>query len=362
MLAFPWSFSILFAAVMVAVAYVRIHGGIPRAGLAAVLCVLPFTTTGPGPAQMIQGLLVGYIGIRMAALARRSSAGGLGSAIVQAIQLEPLFQPCVIPGPRPMAAIAHGILGTGGCIALLWMGAHVRLWEYGIAGRLADDGVVFLEVAAGAHGLHYLVVGAAGAAGRPVLGLLDRPFRATSLSDFWARRWNRLIQRHLDEGFFRPVLRRGHPMLALFLTFFASGVLHLFCLANAGPPATQLRVGAQIMAFFLAHAAGVAIERALGWHRSPAGPAATRVARARSLAVFLLLSPLLLDPFADIARVHGRRLSPDYPAVLFPTGQVRATPHASLCRTTLYKSAPSAAPAMGASQNTHSCATAQPPT
>ena len=56
------------------------------------------------------------------------------------------------------------------------------------------------------------------------------------------------------------------------------------------------------------HGAAVLAERRLGWHRAPTRSRARIAARLRTLALFATLSPLLMDPFARVAGVHGRSL------------------------------------------------------
>jgi len=206
-----------------------------------------------------------------------------------------------------------GLLEIAACIALLWVGYGFRLWDQAWPMRWLDDLLVLVEVCVGAAGMHHLLVGVAARLGHHVRGLQDRPLCSTSLSDFWGKRWNRLVQRHLDEGFFRPVLRAGKPRLALFAAFAASGVLHLLVLGDGGPRSEVLPIAGQVMGFFLLHGALVALERRLGWHRPPTNPRRLFLARTRSLAIFVVLSPMLLDPFARLAHVHGRRVAPGAP-------------------------------------------------
>ncbi len=63
--------------------------------------------------------------------------------------------------------------------------------------------LVFAEVAVGAAGVHDLIVGLAALGGHQVMGLQDDPHLASSLTQFWGRRWNRLVQGNLDRAFFR---------------------------------------------------------------------------------------------------------------------------------------------------------------
>ena len=56
--------------------------------------------------------------------------------------------------------------------------------------------------------------------------IMDRPFAATSLVDFWGRRWNRAYRRVSFEYFFRPSVRWFGPALGTLFAFTASGLIH----------------------------------------------------------------------------------------------------------------------------------------
>jgi len=60
----------------------------------------------------------------------------------------------------------------------------------------------------------------------------DEPLtQSTSPSDFWGNRWNKLVNRELRNGVFRPLRNAGfHRSLAAFCTFATSGLLHEYVL------------------------------------------------------------------------------------------------------------------------------------
>ena len=66
------------------------------------------------------------------------------------------------------------------------------------------------------------------AMGFPVEKLWDCPIAATSLGDFWGRRWNRLVPGMLREVIFIPVARRAGARFALLAVFLYSGLYHEF--------------------------------------------------------------------------------------------------------------------------------------
>jgi hypothetical protein len=84
--------------------------------------------------------------------------------------------------------------------------------------------------------------------------LWDCPIAATSLGDFWGRRWNRLVSGFLREVIFRPMARRAGAKIALFAVFLYSGFYHemVSFMARSGYGGPAL--------YFLLQYLGVAIE------------------------------------------------------------------------------------------------------
>jgi hypothetical protein len=319
MLQFPISLFLVPAIVALGVVYVRasrlrdsrLRTAI-RLGLLCCTCVAPALTRGPGPAQLILGLVAGYLGIRMVALSRQGRGvnltqdEGIVRVVLDLIVPEDLFVPTATPRRRPLLAMAFGLAGVAGCILLLIWGDDWRLWQRSLAFRFLDDQLVLLEVAVGAAGIHYLIVGIAGSCGRSVEGFQNHPLLSASLAEFWARRWNRMVQGNLKRGFFQPHARAGRPELGVLAAFTASGILHVMAVAGAGPPRLIALPSLAVMGFFGIHAGLVLAEKRLGWHQAPRRPWPRLAARVRTILVFVAISPLLLDPFACVTHVHGR--------------------------------------------------------
>jgi hypothetical protein len=282
-----------------------------RAILLAVTWSAPLFTVSPGPAKLTVGLLVGFAGIRMVALGERwrrpEDVPSSGRIVMAMISLDELF--ARVHGARPpsrsasLATTIAGLGGVAGCIGLVLMGTRWQLWR---ASRLADDLLVLVEVAIGAAGVHRLIVGAAGLLGRNVAGLQDHPLRSASLAEFWGRRWNRLVQLNLHRGFFRPRSRAHNPRRGILAAFTASAVMHAIAVADVAHPRETWLPALAVMSFFWLHAAAILMERWLNAHRAPPRPLPRLVARVRTVVLFALLSPLLLDPFASIVHLHGR--------------------------------------------------------
>jgi Membrane bound O-acyl transferase family len=318
MIPFPFTILVVWVATLLGVAYVTIGRVrwapmqvLGRIIILSVTWTLPLATQGPGPAQLTLGLLVGFLGIRMVALGERWRGSRLPPSPVQILVAmmtpEELLAAVPLRASRPGLTLLGGLFGVAVCIGLLVAGNTFRIWRWS---RLADDLTVFAEVAIGTAGVHNLIVGAAGLAGRSVAGLQDRPLLSASLSQFWSRRWNRLVQGNLNRGFFRPYGRRRLWALGTFAAFGASGVMHVIAVLDTERIASTLAPSAAVMGFFLLHAALVLGERRLGLHHQPQRPSALLWARVRTVTLFALLSPLLLDPFASVVHVHGRMLGP----------------------------------------------------
>jgi Membrane bound O-acyl transferase family len=319
MLLFPTSLFLVPITVALGVVYVtaarlqasRLRTGI-RLGVLMCTCIAPALTRGPGPAQLMLGLVGGYLGIRMVALSRQGKAlpqtpGKSATRVVlELIVPDDLFVPTSLARPAPLLALALAIACIAACLLMLIGGNDWRLWQTSLAGRFLDDQLVLLEIAVGAAGVHYLVIACAGMCGRSVVGFQNQPLLSASLAEFWARRWNRMVQGNLKRGFFQPQVRSGRPELGVLAAFTASGVLHVMAVIGAGPPSLIALPSLSVMGFFLLHAGLVLVEKRLGWDRIPQRPWSLLAARVRTIVVFIALSPLLIDPFACVTHVHGR--------------------------------------------------------
>jgi alginate O-acetyltransferase complex protein AlgI len=92
------------------------------------------------------------------------------------------------------------------------------------------------------------------AMGFAVEKLWDCPIAATTLGEFWGRRWNRIVSGMARELVFFPVARRAGARLALFAVFAYSGLYHEIASFIAGSG-----YGGPFLYFMLQYL-GVAIE------------------------------------------------------------------------------------------------------
>jgi hypothetical protein len=127
------------------------------------------------------------------------------------------------PG-APIPTVRVFLLNVLTGLVLLWIASYglptatpwvVRFW----IGLVA---VAFLELIARLD-LYALIFRKMGFA---VEKMWDCPIAATSLGDFWGKRWNRLVPGFLREVVFMPLARRVGPRLALLAVFLYSGLYH----------------------------------------------------------------------------------------------------------------------------------------
>lgn len=92
----------------------------------------------------------------------------------------------------------------------------------------------------------------------------DEPYLATSLQDFWGRRWNLMVSNVLHPTVYRPVRsvsarvvgRKWAPIPAVLAAFSVSGLMHELIFYNIG----RLRPSGEMMCFFLVHGVSLSSE------------------------------------------------------------------------------------------------------
>ncbi len=130
------------------------------------------------------------------------------------------ISPTAFPVPREwLAALGQTLVGAG----ILWGGIRFLPSDRTVAiGAVGFAGIIlFLHF--GLFHLLALVWRRGGAAVQPIM---NRPFVATSLADFWGRRWNRAYRQVSYDYFFRPLIHRFGLSLGTLLAFVASGLIH----------------------------------------------------------------------------------------------------------------------------------------
>jgi low affinity Fe/Cu permease len=113
------------------------------------------------------------------------------------------------------------------------------------------------------------------------------PIAARSVGEFWGQRWNIIVSAWLRTFVFWPLARRGIAGIGVFCCFLVSGVFHAWPMLVALGTAAALST----MAFFVIQGVAVLAENRLNIHTWP-----NAVARAWTLVILLVSSPLLSDP------------------------------------------------------------------
>jgi len=115
------------------------------------------------------------------------------------------------------------------------------------------------------------------------------PILARSVSDFWSRRWNRVVSGWLNEIVYRPMARDHSIAAAALAAFIVSGLLHGWLFAPLG-----LAAAAMAALFFVIQGLAMMAERHLHVRRWPEA-----AARAWTVAIILVPLPLLYGPVFD---------------------------------------------------------------
>ncbi|KAJ3706231.1 hypothetical protein LUZ61_009936 [Rhynchospora tenuis] len=127
----------------------------------------------------------------------------------------------------------------------------------------------------------------------PIEPQFNDPFLATSLRDFWSRRWNIMLSQTLRQLVYDPVAPRLGPAIGLITSFLVSGLMHeviFYYLASTRPTG-------EVMSFFLLQGLGIIVEhivkRATTWrpHKIIACP--MTIGFVMISAFWLVFDPLL---------------------------------------------------------------------
>ncbi|MDY7226856.1 MBOAT family protein [Hyalangium rubrum] len=194
------------------------------------------------------------------------------------------------------SALARMAVGAP-LLGAAWAGVYFGSQLLSGAPRLAVRwlcGVVFMYVAVEVTvSAVILVYGLLGIDPRP---LHDDPILSKSIGEFWNRRWNRAVHRFLKQNVFAPVARLGHAEWGMVLAFLLSAFIHFYFMW----PAVGAFWAGMMALFFLLQLPLLWLERVLGVTRWPAP-----VARAWTLTLLVLLSPLFVEPVLRIVDTWG---------------------------------------------------------
>jgi predicted DCC family thiol-disulfide oxidoreductase YuxK len=173
-----------------------------------------------------------------------------------------------IPTKPRMAEWLFATAKTSTGVVLLWLIARLLLpWHPIFAGWTGMTGVVFILH----FGLFHLLSLFWRRTGITATPLMQNPLLATSLTEFWGRRWNTAFNELAFQFTFRPLRRITRPATATLLVFGLSGLIHELVIslpADGGYGLPTL--------YFLIQGIGTIVERsrfgrAIGLGRGPRG-------------------------------------------------------------------------------------------
>lgn len=114
-----------------------------------------------------------------------------------------------------------------------------------------------------------MILAAVAAAARSAIGVelepqFDEPYLATSLQDFWGRRWNLMVSNILRPTVYDPVRSFSKTLVgneraavpAVVATFVASGLMHELVFYNIG----RVKPDGEVLCFFVLHGVALAVE------------------------------------------------------------------------------------------------------
>jgi hypothetical protein len=195
--------------------------------------------------------------------------------------------------PRPTARDYFApLLKTAAGAALTWIVARVFAASHPLASAWIGMTGVILMLHFGVLSFVAVLWRRAGVAAEP---LMRRPTRASSLADFWGRRWNTGFRALSHDFVFAPLSPWVGPTAATFAVFLGSGLIHDFVITLPARAA----YGRPTL-YFLIQFAGILLERTKTARRL----GLARGVRGWTYAVTFLLVPVpLLFPPAFVFNV-----------------------------------------------------------
>jgi Membrane bound O-acyl transferase family len=202
------------------------------------------------------------------------------------------------PLPTGTRTMLLGLSELGASIAALMLAAHLGSLTnmHSTHIPLSAIGVRFvrvvlgaLAVAVGAQGADHTLRGVLSRLNVHYPKLHDAPHRASSLADFWGRRWNRLVGGYFREVCFPAWRERWGTTRAALLVFLASAMLHFVPTTFAAGVAA----GSKMAAFFLVHGFALQVERRFAKTIYPGA------LRLWTWGLFVLTMPLFVEPLLE---------------------------------------------------------------
>jgi hypothetical protein len=173
----------------------------------------------------------------------------------------PMLAPTSLERAEPLGAFPTRLWQGATCFGALLIYYHIY-WTVVDAFHLRGIALSYLSTAAVllmTEAIAFIVTLLWLPSGRLMPVPHRNPFAARSVADFWGRRWNLWMSDWFRYAIFAPLRRR--PVLAVWLIFFISGLLHEYVLNLTLWIVTDRKLFGTMMIYFLLQGAGVLAER-----------------------------------------------------------------------------------------------------
>jgi hypothetical protein len=259
---------------------------------AGLLLPLPAFVAASPMARLLLACVLGATFVRAVDLGRAWAAGGCGARLAR---LCAYFDPDGVKrGPRRFDVAALATLAVATAVFAAAVASVKGLPDNAVwlPVRWLAGGAAVLALAEMAGTCHDFVTSLLGLTVPP---MFRSPYRSTTVSEFWTRRWNLPASAALREHCFAQLARRG-VVLALAAAFAVSAAGHALL---AGLTLGDRWLASVCAAFFLAQPLVLAAERRLGVRRWP-----TAAGWLWTCAVLAITSPLVVEPLLRIVEPH----------------------------------------------------------
>jgi Membrane bound O-acyl transferase family len=191
--------------------------------------------------------------------------------------------------PKVSAWVSASMKTVAGGVVLWGVARRVPEGHELLAGWVGMLGMI-LVLHFGTFHLLALAWQSAGVDARPIM---QAPLSATSLSDFWGRRWNLGFRQLTHRLIFEPARTGGGVVAAILLSFFASGLIHDLVISFPAGGGYGLPTG-----YFVLQGLGVLFERSALGKRVGFGSGVRGwlfVAICAGVPAFILFHPLFVS-------------------------------------------------------------------
>ena len=214
-----------------------------------------------GPARVVLIAVSIFVIVKLETLAEFGAAGGMATGRDKVLWLVAwpglnatrfFARDKVVTPPDALTWVVAGTQTLFGGVMFFLAAPVVVRWNELAGGWTAMIGIIFL--------LHFgslrLLALTWRTLGRDVSPIMNAPIMATSLSEFWGRRWNIAFRDFAHTSVFRPIAKRWNTTIATWVSFVFSGLIHELAISVPAGGGYGLPLG-----YFLLQGAGVSLER-----------------------------------------------------------------------------------------------------